>query len=56
MLPAKIRRLMRTVALAGLAVLLPLLYVAGVTLESATVSTAALGVAGTVVVLAVLSY
>ena len=56
MLPEKLRGPLRHLALVGLAAALPLLYVAGVTLESAGVAVLALAVAGVSAVLAALAY
>ena len=56
MLPPKLRRPLRHIALVGLVVLFPLLYIGGVTLESSGVAAAALGFGGLVALVAALSY
>ena len=56
MLPPKLRRPFRHVTLVALALVFPLLYIGGVTLESGEVAGAALGLTALVALMAILSY
>ena len=56
MLPTKLRSLLRHLVLAGLAGLLPLFYLTGVTLGNGTAAAAALAAGGVVAALAALAF
>lgn len=56
MVPRRSRSVLRHVALVGLLAVMPLLYIAAVTLESSGWSAAALAVTGVVAAIAVLAY
>ena len=56
MLPPKLRRPLRHATLAALALVFPLLYIGGVSLESQEVAGAALGLTALAALMAILSY